>query len=207
MSGLPSSNAVKHSPYPAARGCGRTYVQIVQRLKPPFVRPSQSSSERRLCRLWFRRQLVLALGVRSCWHRRGAAHQRRATSPASQVFSYRVTGGTAMAVHTRRSPLPPPGLSHPGHRYHLSRPREGGYLRGSSWANRPAEWWVFEVGPRCLLAAVAQSTVGDRATGWIRSHSVPCGQVGSSLTWHLAGGRSPGVTGARQAMTRSYPNW
>jgi hypothetical protein len=37
-----------------------------------------------------------------------------------------------VAVHTRRSPLPPPGLSHPGHRYHVTRTPAGVNLFGGS---------------------------------------------------------------------------
>jgi hypothetical protein len=36
-----------------------------------------------------------------------------------------------VAVHTRRSPLPPPGLSHPGHQYHLTRPPKASNLFGA----------------------------------------------------------------------------
>ena len=91
-------------------------AHIDRSFKPPLMRPS----------LW-----VLALGVHSCWHHRGAAHQQH---PPLQPLRYSLidTGGTPVAVHTRRSPLPPPGLSHPGHRYHLTRPPKASISSGLS---------------------------------------------------------------------------
>jgi hypothetical protein len=75
--------------------------------------------------------LVLALGVHSCWHHRGAAHQQH---PPLQPLRYSLidTGGTPVALHTRRSPLPPPGLSHPGHRCHLTRPPKASIIFGGA---------------------------------------------------------------------------
>ena len=108
------------------------YIHIDRSLKPPLMRPSLVLVRKAVDRMWFRRHwywpsgyIVVGIIV--------ALLTTTSTSPASQVFSYRYWP-YSLAVHTRRSPLPPPGLSHPGHRYHLTRPPKASISSGLSLA-------------------------------------------------------------------------
>ncbi len=95
------------------------YIHIDRSLKPPLMRPSLLLVRKAIDRMWFRRHWYWPSGYIVVGIIVALLTNNIHLSSLSGVL-LSDTGGTSVAVHTRCSPLPPPGLSHPRHRYHLT---------------------------------------------------------------------------------------